>query len=66
MVYAVIDKLTTSPNCRTSALSVGWQMDASRAPGADLGLRRTATIDMVQRIPLHVRQFGETTGRVCL
>ncbi len=38
MVYAVIDKLTTSPNCRTSALSVGWQMDASRAPGADFGL----------------------------
>ena len=49
----------TLPNCRTSALTVEWQMADSCAPGVDFGLWRTATIDDTHRTTFYVRQSGE-------
>ena len=55
--------IVLSPNSRTSTPPMGIQNTPARAPSADIGLWRTATIDITHKRPVPVRLFGEERYR---
>ena len=54
-----LPNISLSPSSRTSAPPMGKQNALSCAPRADIGLWRTATIDMAHKRPVPVRLFGQ-------